>query len=80
MKKAQHKQGQFCQPSAEKEQHTKKNSDALTAVDLVGSVTAVTVSIAFSPDVDASAVRAAEFVAGAFFDCSSTSKKKINIM
>lgn len=39
-----------------------------SAVDLVGSVTAVTVSIAFSPDVDASAVRAAEFVAGAFFE------------
>lgn len=40
---------------------------ALTAVGLVGAVSAVRVSIALSPDVDARSVRAAELAAAAFF-------------
>lgn len=53
-------------------------SYALTAVDLVGSVTAVVVSIALSPDVNASSVGTAELVAMAFFGDTRGSKKNHN--
>jgi hypothetical protein len=54
----------------------RNNSDLpLTAVDLIGSVTAVIVSIALSADVNASSIGAAELVAMTFFGEISRSQK-----
>jgi len=53
-------------------------SYALTAVEFVGSVRAVIVSIALSSDVDASSVGTAELVAMAFFG-DTTGRKRIII-
>ncbi len=71
------------QKDKQKEKPTQKTrwlriSYALTAVDLVGSVRAVVVSIALSPDVNASSVGTAELVAMAFFG-DTTGRKRIII-